>query len=152
MMVEWANEEVRRGRGLRGIKHTCAVRSFVKSQSLPWFSVLKLGYFFLNVWFKVKPKSARNSVFVISWRKKTQWLVGVILSLGTTGMQLIRMSNLKSKDGHDKSWVYYVCGMLMNILPTARCWDIAGYAWLLGEKLTPRRLFRHLCGVKIAAN
>ena len=88
-------------------------------------------------------------------------LVG--LTLGTTGMHLIRMSELKKKDVYNKSWVYYVCGMLMNIL-LGPLLDVAGYAfapaaliapftsftivintvvapYTLGEKLTPRRLF-----------
>ena len=89
-------------------------------------------------------------------------LVG--LTLGTTGMHLIRMSELKKKAGHDKECCfYYFCGMFMNIL-LGPLLDVAGYAfapaaliapltginiiinsvvapYTLGEELTPRRLF-----------
>ena len=91
-------------------------------------------------------------------------MVLVGLTLGTTGMHLIRMSELKKKAGHDKECCfYYVCGMFMNIL-LGPLLDVAGYAfapaaliapftginiiinsvvapYTLGEELTPRRLF-----------
>ena len=56
------------------------------------------------------------SFFSAVFSSAMKWLVGVLLvlvglTLGTTGMHLIRMSELKKKDGHDKSYVYYVCGM-----------------------------------------
>ena len=98
-----------------------------------------------------------------------KWLVGVLLvlvglTLGTTGMHLIRMSELKKKAGHDKECCfYYICGMFMNIL-LGPLLDVCGYAfapaaliapftginiiinsvvapYTLGEELTPRRLF-----------
>ena len=97
-----------------------------------------------------------------------KWL-GVILvlfglSLGTTGMHLIRMSELKKKEGQDKECrFYFFLGMIFNVL-LGPLLDIAGYAfapaaliapftginiiinsvvapYTLGEELTPRRLF-----------
>ena len=90
-------------------------------------------------------------------------LVIVGLSLGTTGMHLIRMSELKKKEGHDKECrLYFFLGIVFNVL-LGPLLDVAGYAfapaaliapftginivinsvvapYTLGEELTPRRL------------
>ena len=128
-----------------------------------WFSVLKLGCFvLLNIWFKVKRKFARNSVLVIFFR--CVFFRHEVASWSHTGTPRPKLGNHRhaldqvhagssqgqAEDGHSKSWVYWVCGMLMNIL-LGPLLDVAGNAFAPAALIAPFTSFRIVIDTAIAA-